>query len=124
MDVLTSDVVARPSVGPDPPPEWAAPLKQLIRASRSPDPGPAWWTPKSGFFGNVETRLDPTSYYWDGMKRLGKRDHPLFFFQFTLAGWGVLEYRGRPPQRIVPGMAFLSILPSRHCYYLPKDSPG
>ena len=42
MEVLTSDVVARPSVGPDPPPEWAASLRQLIRASRSPDPGPSW----------------------------------------------------------------------------------
>ena len=124
LEVLTSDVVARPSVGPDPPPEWAAALRQLIRASRSPDPGPSWWTPKSGFFGNVETRLDPSSYYWDGMKRLGKRDHPLFFFQFTLAGWGVLEYHGGTPERIVPGMAFLSILPSRHRYYLPDDSPG
>jgi hypothetical protein len=30
-------------------------------------------------------RTDPSSYYWDGMKRIGRNDQPLVFFQFTFA---------------------------------------
>jgi AraC-like DNA-binding protein len=124
MDVLRSEVVARRSVGPSPPREWAPSLRQLIEASRSPDPGPSWWTPSNAFFGSVETRLDPNSYLWDGMRRLRKKDAPLFFFQFTLAGWGVFEQHGGAPQRIAPGTGFFAIIPSRHRYYLSAASPG
>ena len=42
----------------------------------------------TAYFGSIETRTDPSSYYWDGMKRLGRTDTPLFAFQITLAGWG------------------------------------
>jgi len=58
------------------------------------------------------------------MKRLGRRDHPLFFFQFTLAGWGHFELYGQPPRQVPPGTGFFAILPSKHRYYLPQDSPG
>jgi len=74
FEVLTSDVVASHALGPEPPAEWAPHLRRLVKASRAPIEGPSWWTPLNAYFGNVETRTDPTSYYWDGMKRLGPRD--------------------------------------------------
>jgi AraC-like DNA-binding protein len=58
------------------------------------------------------------------MKRLREGDPPLFFLQFTLAGWGTFELPGKAPQRITPGTAFLAVIPSRHRYYLPVESPG
>jgi AraC-like DNA-binding protein len=124
LRVLTSEVVARPSVGPAPPAEWEQSLRELVEVSKTPESGPSWWTPRNAFFGSVETRLDPTTYRWDGMQRLREGDHPLFFFQFTLAGWGNFELYGKAPQRITPGTAFIAIIPSRHRYYLPEDSPG
>jgi AraC-like DNA-binding protein len=123
-EVLTSDVVASRSSGPQPPPEWATTLHQLTLLSHKPVPSPAWWTPKTAFFGSVETRTDPTSYHWDGMKRLGRGDPPLFAFQLTLAGWGHFQLYGQPPRRVTPGKAFIALMPSRHRYYLPEDSPG
>jgi AraC-like DNA-binding protein len=122
--VLTSDVVASRNPGPPAPPEWASALRQLAALSRAPVPAPAWWTPETAFFGNIETRTDPASYHWDGMKRLGRRDAPLFFFQLTMAGWGHFQLHGRSPRKVGPGTAFVAIIPSRHRYYLPPDSPG
>jgi AraC family transcriptional regulator of arabinose operon len=124
FDVQTSDVVASRAVGPAAPPGWAARLRRLNDASRQAVEGPEWWTPVNAYFGSVETRTDPQSYFWDGMKRLGRRDHPLVFFQFTLAGFGHFELYGQAPQPIPPGTAFFAVLPSRHRYYLPESSPG
>src|SRR5215831_6518083 len=98
LEVQTSNVVAGHALGPEPPARWATRLRKLIDASREPQEGPAWWTPTDAYFGSVETRTDPRSYHWDGMKRLGRHDAPLVFFQFTLAGWGEFELYGRPPQ--------------------------
>jgi AraC-like DNA-binding protein len=78
----------------------------------------------NAYFGSVETRTDPHAYSWDGMKRLAPRDHPVVFFQFTLAGWGVYEPYGKPAQKVAPGMGFFAVIPSRHRYYLPAASPG
>jgi AraC-like DNA-binding protein len=58
------------------------------------------------------------------MKRLGRGDLPLFAFQLTLAGWGHFQLHGQRPRRVPPGTAFIAIMPSRHRYYLPEDSPG
>jgi AraC-like DNA-binding protein len=58
------------------------------------------------------------------MKRIGRRDRPLVFFQFTFAGFGQFELYGRAPQRIAPGTGFFAVIPSRHRYYLPEGSPG
>jgi AraC-like DNA-binding protein len=58
------------------------------------------------------------------MKRIGGREPPYAFFQFTLAGWGCFELGGGTPQRIPPGKAFFAAVPSRHRYYLPEGSPG
>ena len=123
-EVLTSDVVASRSSGPRPPAQWALPLDQLTQLSRAPTPAPPWWTPRTAFFGSVETRTDPSSYHWDGMKRLGHKDHPMFFFQFTMAGWGNFQLGEQEPRRVLPGTGFMAILPSAHRYYLPADSPG
>jgi len=119
-----SEVVAGHAPGPEAPRAWAARLRKLVDAAREPKEGPSWWTPTNAYFGSVETRTDPRSYHWDGMKRLGRRDHPLVFFQFTLAGWGAFELHGRPPQRLPPGTSFFAVVPSRHRYYLPEASPG
>jgi AraC-like DNA-binding protein len=123
-NVLVSDVVASKNPGPPPPPEWAPALRQLAELSRSPTVAPTWWTPRTAFFGNIETRTDPATYRWDGMKRLGPRDPPLFFFQLTMAGWGHFQLYGQEPRRVAPGMGFFAVIPSRHRYYLPEDSPG
>ena len=88
FEALTSDVVAGRIPGPAPPREWSRALSQLTELSRKPALAPAWWTPMTAYFGSIETRTDPSSYYWDGMKRLGRTDTPLFAFQITLAGWG------------------------------------
>jgi AraC-like DNA-binding protein len=122
--VLVSDVAASRNPGPTPPAEWAKALRHLSELSRKPTQAPSWWTPKSAFFGNLETRTDPSSYSWDGMKRLGRHDPPLFFFQLTMAGWGRLEHHGQPSRKVTPGTGFFAIVPSRHRYYLPDDSPG
>jgi AraC-like DNA-binding protein len=99
-------------------------MRHLIDASRQLEQAPSWWTPVDAYFGNAETRVDPSSYHWDGMRRIGRRDRPLVFFQFTLAGFGHFELYGRPPQRIAPGTGFFAVIPSRHRYYLPESSPG
>ena len=123
-EVLTSEVVASRNQGPLPPPEWATAARRLTELSRAPEPAPSWWTPRTAFFGSIETRTDPAGYHWDGMKRLRRRDPPLFFFQLTLAGWGHFQLHGQPPRRLPPGTGFFAMIPSRHRYYLPADSPG
>ena len=123
-EVITSDVVVGKKPGPRPPPEWSTALSQLTKVSRSPTQVPPWWTAATAYFGSVETRTDPSNYYWDGMKRLSRKDHPLFIFQFTLAGWGYFRLNGQEPRRITPGTGFFAILPSAHAYYLPEESPG
>jgi AraC-like DNA-binding protein len=123
-EVLTSDVVASKHPGPIAPRAWGPALARLIELSRAPLPAPGWWTPTTAFFGSIETRTDPASYHWDGMKRLGRRDAPLAIFQFTLAGWGHFQHQGQPPRRVPPGKGFFAIVPSRHRYYLPSASRG
>jgi AraC-like DNA-binding protein len=123
-EVLESDVVASKHPGPIAPAPWAPTLAHLTELSRVPLPAPGWWTPATAFFGSIETRTDPTSYHWDGMKRLGRRDAPLVIFQLTLAGWGHFQSYGQPPRRVPPGKGFFAVIPSRHRYYLPEDSPG
>lgn len=124
LEVQTSDVVAGRAAGPEATGAWASRLRSLIEASRHPAEGPPWWTPVNAYFGSVETRTDPHSYHWDGMKRLGRRDQPLVFFQLTLAGFGHFELYGRAPQKITPGTGFFAVVPSRHRYYMPEASPG
>jgi AraC-like DNA-binding protein len=124
LEVQASSVVAGHVEGPAPPRAWDTRLRTLVDATRDLREGPSWWTPTNAYFGNVETRTDPHSYHWDGMRRLGRRDAPLAFFQFTLAGWGHFELYGRPPQRVPPGTSFFAVVPSRHRYYLPEGSPG
>jgi AraC-like DNA-binding protein len=124
LDVLTSDVVAGHARGPEPTRAWAGRMRQLVEASHRAEAGPSWWSPMTAYFGSVETRTDPRGYHWDGMKRLGRHDRPLVFFQFTLAGWGHFELYGKPPRELPPGTAFFAVVPSRHRYYLPPTSPG
>jgi AraC-like DNA-binding protein len=121
---LTSEVAALRSGAPVASARWESSLRRLIQAAKTPNPAPSWWNDDLGFFGMVETLMPRTDYWWDGMKRLGKSDPPFFFFQFTLAGWGIFELYDEAPRRVTPGMGFLAVVPSRHRYYLPADSPG
>ncbi len=124
LDVSRSNALAGRGQGPAAPPEWTAHLRHLIDVSRTPLAAPSWWTPVNAYFGSVETRTDPRSYHWDGMKRLDRRDPPLAFIQLTLAGWGNFELYDQAPERMSPGRAFVAVVPSRHRYYLPAASPG
>jgi AraC-like DNA-binding protein len=124
FEILNSDDVAGRRAGPEPPSAWASTLQQLIGISRKPVPAPAWWTPLTAYFGALETRTDPSTYHWDGMKRLARDDAPLFAFQLTLAGWGHFQLYGQRPRQVSPGTAFIALIPSRHRYYLPPESPG
>jgi AraC-like DNA-binding protein len=119
-----SEIVAGRVPGPMPPGAWAFRLRTLIDASQKPEEGPSWWNPAKAYFGSVETRTDPRTYFWDGMKRAGRHDHPVLVFQFTFAGFGHFELYGQAPERIVPGTGFFATIPSRHRYYLPESSPG
>jgi len=124
FEAITSDIVAGQGPGPDAPSEWAPLLRRLIAAARAPVQGPSWWTPTNAYRGGVETRMDPRAYHKDGMDRLGPRDLPVVIFQLTLAGWGAFELYGKPSQRLPAGSAFFAIVPSRHRYFLPPNSPG
>ena len=124
FEVQLSDVAASRVRGPEPPRVWAPRLRQLVQTAQHAEEGPSWWTPVNAYFGNIETRTDPHSYYWDGMKRVSRLDPPLVFFQFTFAGFGHFELYGRPPHRITPGTGFFAVTPSRHRYYLPQESAG
>ncbi len=124
FDVQTSNVVARAASGPEPPRAWRGRLQQFLTSAQDTHEGPAWWTPVDAYFGSIETRSERNSYYLDGMKRIGRRDRPLVFFQFTFAGLGHFESYGQAPQPIPPGTGFFAVILSRHRYYLPESSPG
>jgi AraC-like DNA-binding protein len=78
--------------------------------------------PFGAIYLGCETRTEPGEYRWDGMRRGADPRHPRVMFQATLAGHGAFEGAG---QRWIvgPGKAFFAVLPSRHLYYLPEDSP-
>ena len=111
--------------GPQPSPSWAPILRRLVQGARLRRP-PATWSlgcdhPCGGW---VETRVDPRSYSWDGMKRANDARRPWAIFQLTLAGCGELELPGVGAQALPEGTAFLVLVPSVHRYYLPESSPG
>lgn len=58
------------------------------------------------------------SYRWNGLER---EDRDRVIFQYTLNGWGILEYENKTYE-IHPGQAFLVSVPHNHCYYLPQNS--
>lgn len=99
-------------------------LRELTDLSRTPVPPPLWWTLQTAYCGCVETRTDPANYDFDGMNRPGPNDPPVFYFQLSLAGWGHFEVDKQEAQKITAGRGFFAIVPSRHRYYLPSDSPG
>ena len=58
------------------------------------------------------------SYNFHGMKR-GRRE--LAIWQYTLGGYGIFDFNGTK-QKVLPGQAFIAIIPENNCYYLPKTS--
>jgi AraC-like DNA-binding protein len=69
----------------------------------------------------LETRVDPSEYYWDGRKRGGHPKYPYVIWQYTLNGWGNLKTE-RTVHRLEGGAAFTTIVPSDDIYWLPKKS--
>lgn len=57
-------------------------------------------------------------YDWNGLKR-GKAEFALL--QYTLRGWGMLDFEGRR-QKVEPGSAMLLHFPHRNRYWLPPES--
>jgi len=65
-----------------------------------------------------QNRLRGCGYDWDGLKR-GKSEFALI--QYTLCGWGMLEFEG-VGRRVEPGTAMLLYFPHRNRYWLPPES--
>lgn len=58
-------------------------------------------------------------YYFHGMKRNDELGNCIL--QYTISGSGIFEKNGKR-HILKKGMAFISDIPSNHCYYLPKES--
>ena len=58
------------------------------------------------------------SYYNDGSRR---GNYEMAIWQYTLSGQGILEYDG-VRYDVLPGQAFVAVVPENHRYYLPKKS--
>lgn len=69
-----------------------------------------------------ETRRVPAEYYWEGARRREKEAPKRFVFQCGFEGGGVYEEAGKR-WTLGKGQAFMTLLPSRHVYYLPEGSP-
>ena len=72
-------------------------------------------------YGGIEHREDPATYQWDGMQRGGDPKHPIVIIQYTLAGSGRYEQVDKGWD-LPPGHCFLSVVPTPHRYYLPRES--
>lgn len=73
-------------------------------------------------FGSAfEARTIPNRYSWDGTRRKGHQDHPFIVFQYTLMGWGYFS-DGNTVRKMLPQMAFTTVVPSVGHYYLPPES--
>lgn len=57
-------------------------------------------------------------YNFHGMHR-GQQEHAIW--QYTLHGYGMLDFAGEK-HMVMPGQAFIALVPENHCYYLPKKS--
>lgn len=58
------------------------------------------------------------SYDWDGMKR---GDRGIALFQYTISGWGMLQYENSQ-YKVDKGKAMLLHIPHNHRYFLPEES--
>jgi AraC-like DNA-binding protein len=77
----------------------------------------------TSFFTGLETRTQPSSYYWDGLKRGGDPAFPRLLFQYTLDGYGYYCEEGTT-YKLTPKKAFITIIPSEHHYYIPREAPS
>ena len=64
------------------------------------------------------SRKTSTDYNWHGLKR-GKTEFILW--QYTIRGFGRLEYEGKSFE-LTPGRGILLHIPHNHRYYFPEDS--
>ncbi|MGB8354907.1 MAG: AraC family ligand binding domain-containing protein, partial [Chthoniobacteraceae bacterium] len=95
--------------------------RRLSRAFERSGEGFIAFGPRQNVSWGLETRRQPERYSWEGLKRGASAKHPKAIFQFTLDGSG--EYtEGEKTWMLVPGDAFLAIVPSAHCYRLPESS--
>ncbi|MCL6460077.1 MAG: AraC family ligand binding domain-containing protein, partial [Gorillibacterium sp.] len=74
-------------------------------------------TPQYGLYAVGYERITSPTYEWDGSNR---SDGPLYLFQYTKSGSGLLNMDGQT-HRVEPGSAFLLEIPSNHRYYYPSS---
>jgi AraC-like DNA-binding protein len=92
---------------------------------------------KARVFTGLETRTDPSQYYWHGRKRrkfatdpferatnpCGQTTNPYVVWQYTLSGSGVFHPAGSiHPSQVAEATAFTTVVPSDDVYYLPAES--
>lgn len=63
-------------------------------------------------------RVTNRDYSWHGRQR---QDGPLYLFQYTLSGFGIVEIGGTS-YTVSPNHAFMVEIPGDHHYYLPPQS--
>jgi AraC-like DNA-binding protein len=103
-------------------PEFAG-LQQTFQRAFAAWPGDSFsHRPFGAIYLGCETRRDPAEYRWDGLQRGANPRHPGILFQATLRGEGAFE-RGSRRWAVGPETAFFAVLPSRHVYFLPPESP-
>jgi AraC-like DNA-binding protein len=73
--------------------------------------------PDAWYHAGLEERVAGDDYFWDGLLRTGAQ----LVFQVSLSGWGIYEEAGFA-HKLIPGQAFLAVIPSAHRYYLPTES--
>lgn len=59
-----------------------------------------------------------TNYNWHGLKR---GQTALAIWQYTLSGGGMFDFGGEKKE-VLPGQAFIALVPENHCYYFPRTS--
>jgi len=73
------------------------------------------------YYSGLQTQSATGTYRWDGRRRRSNPNRPFLVFQYTLSGCGRFEIPGNAWE-LLPGSAFLAIVPGDHHYYLPADS--
>ena len=63
-------------------------------------------------------------YHWVGEMRKPSPWHPQLIFQYTFSGWGHYSRQSKKARQVGPGQAFFAIVPSKHVYEIPPESPG
>lgn len=81
------------------------------------------WIAPSRMLAGITQLVPGSKYRWEGKKRKADPKKPFLAFQWTIDGHGVFQKR-REMHLLPAGKAFMTIVPSDHVYFYPKDAPG